>query len=225
MLEYLSPIVTLFKLILDGLSRRRDISKSGHKKELQRRVIEIQLCLEDIIDRAQEILSLVDQYSHKGDKFRETDIRRLQWLLYKQNNKIRLLLNMLAEPESDEMMKVFAPSTRRKIIALINFKGGFISELTASLWSFDRVKLVNKQAIVETYILNWNHDNFLKRSDSYLDHLDEDIRKRNTVSLVISDRRKEQEQTVKALIKCSKEFSSFIRSHIKIEDIILRKTK
>lgn len=56
MIEYLGPVISLYKLIIDGLKSVYDKSKTEQKRDVQRKIIAVQLLLEDIIDNAQKIL-------------------------------------------------------------------------------------------------------------------------------------------------------------------------
>ncbi len=218
MIEYLSPIVSLFKLIVDGLSKAGESIKGSQKKEIQRKIIEIQLALEDIIDRAQEILSAIEELSSR-EKIAKKDIEPLQHLIYRQNNRIYRLIDLLADEVSDNIMKLFVPEARRMIWDLINQKGGFLSDLVRH---FEEIKVTKNQVTIKAVLIDWNHEAFIEQGHSYLRQVERSS-KRSTVP--ISNRIDNQKQIVDALIECSKEMSDLIKKQIKIEDVVIRKRR
>ncbi len=220
MIEFLSPVVSLFKLIIDSLEKVSGSIRSTRKKQFFRKIIELQLCLEDIIDRAENIISFIED--SRRHKIAKKDLDQFQRLLYKQNQKLYNLTDILSDDAFDEIMTLFAPETKRKIWMLINLKGGFIQEVVRRFHSFEQVELINNEITIKTKLLEWNHDTFLEKGHSYLTELEKGLKK---ASIPISNRQQEQEQIVKALINCSSELSEFIKSQVKVEDVIIRKKR
>ena len=222
MLESLGPVVTLFKLILEGLTKATKTIKSTKKKALQRKIIEIQLSLEDIIDNAQEILSIFEYISHKT-KVNENTLRNLEGLLYRQYDRIYILMEQINDHGSEEIMKLFAPDIRRNIINLIHIKGGFIQEVIRTFSLFKNIRISKNQIIgsVEPALLDWNHDRFIIEGLSYVRTLQESYK---TSDVVISERLSDQRQVVDDLVECSKRLSEFIKTQIGIEEFFGLKT-
>jgi hypothetical protein len=216
MIEYLSPVVSLFKLIVDGLAKAGESIKGSHKKEIQRKILEIQLALEDIIDRAQEILSTIEELSGR-EKIVKEDIETLQRLIYRQNNRIYRLIDLLSDDTSNNILKLFLPEVRRRIVDLINQKGGFIAHL---VHHFEDIKLIKNQITIKSVLIDWNHEAFIEEGHAYLRQLERSS-KRSTVP--ISNHIDNQKQIIDALIECSKEMSDLIKKQIKIEDVVIRK--
>jgi hypothetical protein len=218
MIEYISPIVSLFKLIVDGLSKAGESIKGSQKKEIQRKIIEIQLALEDIIDRAQEILSAIEELSSR-EKIAKKDIEPLQHLIYRQRNKIYRLMDLLVDEVLDNIMKLFVPEARRMILSLMNRKNSFLSDLVSNV---EEIKVTKNQLIIKSVLIDWNHEAFIEQGHSYLRQVAQ-ISKRSTVP--ISNHIDNQKQIVNALIECSKEMSDLIKKQIKIEDVVIRKRR
>ena len=216
MLESLGPVISLFKLLLEGLSKASKSIKTNKKKSIQRKIIEIQLSLEDIIDNAQEICSFVERCSHKT-RVNQNMVRNLESLLYRQHHRINILLDQIRDPNSDEIMKLFAPDIRRNIIDLIHMKRGFIQEVLRSISYFNKIKISKNQLTtnIQSVLLNWNHERFISEGNSYLRSLYDNRKKSN---IVISERLSDQRQIVDDLLQCSKELSGFIKKQIGIED-------
>lgn len=217
MIEYLSPVVSLFKLVIDGLSKAGDAIKGGHKKDIQRKIIEIQLALEDIIDRAQEILSAIEELSHR-EKIVKEDVETLQRLIYRQNSRIYHLIDLLHDDISDDIMKLFVPEMRRRIWDLINLKGGFIAHL---VHHFEDIKLTKNQITMKSMLIEWNHQAFIEQGHSYVIQLE---RNSKSTTVPISDHKDNQRAIIDALIECSKEMSDLIKKQIKVEDVVIRKS-
>ena len=216
MLESLGPVISLFKLLLEGLSKASKSIKTNKKKSIQRKIIEIQLSLEDIIDNAQEIFTFVERCSHKT-RVNQNIVRDLESLLYRQHHRIHILLDQIRDPNSDEIMKLFAPDIRRNIIDLIHMKRGFIQEVLRSISYFNNIKISKNQLTtnIQSVLLNWNHERFTSEGNSYLRSLYDNRKKSN---IVISERLSDQRQIVDDLLQCSKELSGFIKKQIGIEE-------
>ncbi len=213
MIEYLGPVISLYKLITDSLKSLYDKGKVKKKKHIQRKIIEIQLSLEDIIDNAQEILSLIKRNAEKKS-FSKEEIDVLKRLLYSQRHRLHLLLAHLRDDTSEEIMKLFAPNIRRRIIDLVHIKGGAIEYLIFDLHRSDEKRF----PYINSAIYEWNHDRFIEEGSSYAAQI---LRRTEKRKISIFERIEEQEGIVTGLAECSKELSDFIRSQIDIEDVVL----
>ena len=162
------------------------------------------------------IFSFVELCSHKT-RVNQNVVRDLESLLYRQHNRIEILLSQISDPNSDELMKLFAPDIRRNIIDLIHIKGGFIQEVLRNISYFRKIEISKNQLIanIQSELLNWNHEKFISEGHSYVRSLYENGEKSN---IVISERLSEQKQIVDDLVQCSKELSGFIKKHIGIEE-------
>ena len=218
MLEHLNLVASLYKLLIYGLTKVRDNIKASRKKSIQRKIIEIQLLLEDIIDNAQEVISTVKNYGKKK-KITRQDIEELERMLYSQSRRLSLLLQNLRDDTSAEIMRLFTPDIRRRIIDLIHIKGGAIEQVLFMINRFGKIKLVKNQPVIQTYadLQDWSHDIFVKEGKPYVNQL---LIMGREAKVSILGRQREQEQVVNELIECSKKLSDFIKSQIGIEDII-----
>lgn len=217
MIAYLSLIVSLFKLVIEGVKSGHDKANLEKKRDIQRKIIEIQLLLEDIIDNAQKILPIIKR-KMATKKFSKEESEVLKALSYSQWRKLDLLLGHMDDPTSEELMRLFAPDTRRKIIELIFIKGGVIRELVFHLRHSEETQVLYASSVM----YEWNHDRFLAEGSSYTNQI---LRPTKKKKISIFERIEEQEGIVSQLAECSKELSDFIKSHMDIEDVIFRKGK
>ena len=63
--QLLGPLVSLFKLLVEGISKTAGTIKSKKHKAIQRKLVEIQLSLEDIIENAQHLFSIIERSTHR----------------------------------------------------------------------------------------------------------------------------------------------------------------
>lgn len=217
MLEYLKPLISLYKIFIEGLKKYKELKTSEQTRELQRGIIEVQLTLEDIIDRGEEILASIRKLQNKK-RITKGDVEPLRKLVYRQNHKIKRLLYIMSD--SDEIMKLFTPKARRAVLELIHFKGGFIIEVMWRLSDFDDLKASGNKLTLMTRQIDWNHEAFIKDSHKYYKKLKLGPKKQVTVNQDTTI--KEQQKILDDLIECSKAFSNFIREQIKLNDITLR---
>lgn len=213
MIEYLGPVISLYKLIIDGLKSVYDKSKGEKKKDVQRKILQIQLSLEDIIDNAKEILSIIKRNTYKKE-FSKEEIAVLKRLLYSQRHRLHLLLYHLSDDTSEEIMKLFAPNIRRRIIDLVHIKGGAIQHLLFDLHRFDEMQI----PYTNTAMYKWSHDRFIEEGDTYTNQILLQAKKKE---ISVFERMEEQEGIVSDLAECSKELSDFIKSQMDIEDVVL----
>ena len=217
MIEYLGPVITLYKLLIDSLKLVFDKGKIEKTKDVQRKIIEIQLLLEEIIDNAEKILPIIKgkMDTKKFSKEERDELRRLSYL---QRGKLDLLTEHMNDATSTEIMKLFAPNTRRRIIDLTHIKGGVIRELFFHLRHFEGTQILYTSSVM----YEWNHDRFLAEGSSYTDQM---LRPTKKKKISIFERIEEQEGIVSQLAECSKELSDFIKSQMDIEDVIFHKGK
>ena len=116
-------------------------------------------------------------------------------------------------------MRLFAPDVRRNIIELIHLKCGVIGNMVSMLQHNDNIEISGHQllASLNPALLNWNHEKFLHEGHSYVKYLNISSVKSK---VKISNHMQEQRAIVRALIECSKQLSTFIKSQISLEDII-----
>jgi hypothetical protein len=212
MIAYIGPVISLYKLIIDGLKSASAKVKDKDKRNIQKKIIEIQLLLESIIDNAQQILLTIKK-NLAIEKFSKEETEVLTGHLYSQHRRLHLLLEHLRDDTSEEILKLFAPNIRRRIIELVHLKGGVIECLLFGLERFDETRI----PIFVTTIYEWNHDRFI-----VMGHSDKHLKNKK---VTVNEWVKEQERSVSELIDCSKELSDFIKSHMNIEDVVLYREK
>jgi hypothetical protein len=215
MIEYLGPVISLGKLITAGL---KSISEEGvvtRRKNFQRSIIRIQLLLEDIIDNANEILSIF-QGNLAAKQVSQSEIDTLISLSYAQQHNILLIAEQLSGKHSDNIMELFTPHIRERIKELIDMKGGAISELSRHLRRFDKDSVLRS----DPALYDWDSDQFLIEGHSYVRKI---IRRlgRNKVSVFL--RMDDQRLIVAELVSCSNELSEFIRRQMNIQEVVAAK--
>jgi len=125
MIEILSigKLVELFKLIINGLSYAKDKIIETEDKEIMRKIIQIQLSLEDIVDNAKKQLKLIKEIPHD---YKINDIREL---LINQRDKILFLSDLLYDKVFERIFKLYDPKTRRSIERIVMIKEGALYEV------------------------------------------------------------------------------------------------
>jgi len=219
MLESIGPIISLFKLFAEGLAKAAKKISSSHKRALWRKILEIQLSLEAIIDNAQEILSAIEETIYDNNKNNEQIVRSIQSLVYRQYRRINMLLDQMRDKDSDEIMRLFAPDIRRNILELIHLKGGVISHMLNTLRNWKDVEISGREIVtnLKSNLLTWDHEKFLLEGSSYIEKLDSSPTRKK---VVVSDHLQKQRALVNDLMNCSKQLSSFIKSQMSLEDVI-----
>ena len=89
MIELLAPLISITKLLSEGLKSLRKQKITGKKREFQKAIVSIQLLLEDIIRNAQEILSIVERRK-TAEELDSDEINRLVYLCQMQLYNINL---------------------------------------------------------------------------------------------------------------------------------------
>lgn len=219
MLESLGPVVSLFKLFVEGLLKAAQKLRSCQKRSIRRKIFEIQLSLEAIIDNGQEILAAIETVGHDSYRVKEQIVADIRGLVYTQHRRIHMLIDQMVEKESDEIMRLFAPDIRRNIIDLIHLKAGVIENMVLALTDYDDIQISgsNVVASLTPELLAWDHEKFLREGRSYVSSLGLSSHREK---FVISNRLQEQKAIVDSLMDCSKQLSCFIKSQIGLEGVI-----
>ncbi len=220
MIESLGPLVSVFKLFLEGISKAAKTIKSSKNKAFQRKIIEIQLSLEDIIENAQYLLSLIERSSQSHKNENKELMEDFKDSLYSQLSRIYIIMDQITDNTSEKILKLFAPDLRRNIWDLANMKMGAINLVLRAMHDgMDKTKMSEEglKSTIQSASLNWDHKRFVSEGESYLSQLDEHNKESQHL---LSDHLKEQKEIIRCLSLCSNEFSQFIEKHIKIQDAI-----
>lgn len=220
MIQYLSPLVSLFKLLVEGISQVSEKIKPSRHRGVQRKLIEIQLSLEDIIENAEHILSMIERSTRSTQEENRRIVIEFERMLHVQLRRIHILMDQVTDDTSQEILKVFAPNLRRNILLLTETKMGVINwALTTMYDTMGRVTVSKEglKASVESALITWDHQRFITEGPLYLDKL---IRSRKKGKVLLSDHLDEQKKILKSLILCSTNLSEFINEHVKIQDAI-----
>lgn len=220
MIESFGPLVSLFKLFVEGICKAASSIKSSKSKAIQRKLIEIQLSLEDIIENAEHLFSLIERSSEKTPSENRQLVQDFKSALYAQLQRIRIFMDQITDHTSEEILKLFAPDLRRKILLLTQRKMSAVNQVLWAMYDIMEKTTVSKdglKATIQSALLNWNHQRFVTEGRSYLSELGRGSKKAN---LLLSDHLKEQKEIIRCLSLCSKDFSQFIKENVKIHDAI-----
>ena len=220
MIESLGPLVSLFRLFIEGISKAGKTIKSSKNRAIQRKLIEIQLSLEDIIENAEHLFSLIESSTGKTQKENRDLVDEFKRVLYAQLERIRIFLNQITDHTSEEILKVFAPDLRRNILLLTQKKISVVNWVLSALYDVIQRTTISRdglKATIQSSLINWDHQRFVAEGRSYLAELGRSSKKSK---LLLSDHLKEQKEIIKSLSLCSKDFSEFIKEHVKIQDAI-----
>ncbi len=220
MIEYLGPLVSLFKLFVEGISKAGKTIKSSKNKAIQRKLIEIQLSLEDIIENAEHLFSLIERSTGKTQKENRVLVEDFKAALYAQIERIRIFMNQITDHTSEEILKIFAPDLRRNVLLLTQTKMSAVNWVLSAMYDIIQRTTISKdglKATIQSALINWDHQTFVADGRSYFAELGRSSKK---AQLLLSDHLKEQKEIIKSLSLCSKDFSEFIKEHVKIQDAI-----
>ncbi len=84
MIESLGPLISLFRLLTQGIAESWKTIKSSRNKAIQRKFIEIQLSLEDIIENAERLFVLIEESRDKGQNENQDLLEEFRSGLYAQ---------------------------------------------------------------------------------------------------------------------------------------------
>jgi len=217
MLEALGPVISLFKLFIEGISTAAKTIRSSKKKNIYRKIIEIQLSLQDILDNAQDIISIIEKCCQQN--FMPDDkIDRLERLLHRQYQRIYLLTEQINTHGSSEIMKLFTPEIRRNIIELIHIKGGFIRSVLRGISVRENVKYLKERLVIRvpTSLSIWDHDSFIREGRSYIRNIEKN---REVTEIDLCSHFLEQKRIIHELLDCSERLSDFIKSQIGLDEV------
>ncbi len=220
MIESLGPLVSLFKLLTQGIAESWKAIKSSRDKAIQRKFIEIQLSLEDIIENAERLFVLIEKSRDKDQKENQDLLEEFKSGLYAQIQRLNILIDQVTDHTSGEILKLFAPDLRRKISLLIHSKMSAIYIVLRGMYDIKEKTTISKEgftATIQTALLNWNHQKFVTGGESYLRELGEHSKK---ASLVFSDHLQEQKKVIEDLTACSNDFSEFLKEHVSLPDAV-----
>ena len=220
MIEYLGPLVSVFKLLVEGISKSAKAIRSSKNRATKRKLIEIQISLEDIIENAEHLFSLIESSTGKTQKENRELVEEFKRVLYAQVERIRIFMDQITDNTSEEILKIFAPDLRRNILILTRRKMSAVNWILSSMYNIIQKTTVSKdglKATIQLSLINWDHQRFVAEGWSYLDELG---RSSKRARLLLSDHLKEQKEIIKSLSLCSKDFSEFIKEHINIQEAI-----
>ncbi len=220
MIESLGPLVSVFKLLLEGISKSAKAIKSSKNRAIKRKLIEIQLSLEDIIDNAEYLFSLIETSTGKTQNENRELVEEFKRALYTQLERLRIFMDQITDNTSEEILKIFTPELRRNIVILTQRKMSAVNWVLSSMYDTIQKTTVSKNglnAIIQSELISWDHQKFVDEGRSYLIELN---RSSKRAKVLLSDHLKEKKEIIKSLSLCSKDFSKFIKEHINIEETI-----
>jgi hypothetical protein len=101
MIESLGPLVSVFRLLVEGISKSAKAIKSSKNRAIKRKLIEIQLSLEDIIDNAEYLFSLIENSKGKTQKENQKLVEEFKRALYTQLARLRIFIDQITDHTSE----------------------------------------------------------------------------------------------------------------------------
>ena len=119
MIEQLGTLLTAVELFKDGITSILQWGDLGKRNDIQRRIISIQLNLEDIISTAEKIFILIKDVSVKEN---QSKLQSIKALAFSQLSSIRKLNIDMMDEEFVKVIKLMAPSFGREIFQYVHPK-------------------------------------------------------------------------------------------------------
>lgn len=119
MIEQLGTLLTAVELFRDGITSILNWGGLSKRKDIQRRIVSIQLNLEDIISTAEKIFMLIKDVSETKNQPQIQDIKALA---FSQLSSIRKLTIDMMDEEFEKIIKLMAPSFGREIFNYVHPK-------------------------------------------------------------------------------------------------------
>jgi glutaredoxin 2 len=220
MIESLGPVVSLFKLFIDGLGKAIKLPAGYKRNKFCRKIVIFQIHLEDIIENAHLILDMLDQYNGKQLLEDKTKIHELSEMVESQSSSINGILSEFDDQSMMNVLKTFTPDTRRKLEILLYDKGAVLADLSRMLRILSHS--FEKRSIPENFFPNmnlvgWNHADFVTKGRSFISTLHVDSK--HSINK-FCQRLNKQDQVLKELEGCSNELSDFISQHMNLNEVI-----
>lgn len=221
MIESLGPVVSLFKLFINGLSKAIKLPAGYKRNRFCRKIVIFQIHLEDIIENAHVILNMLDKSTGNQLLDDKEKNHALSELVDSQYSSITGIIKQFDDQDMMNVLKTFTPDTRRKLEMLLYDKGAVLADLSRILrilaYSFERKSMPDNH-FPDMNLVDWNHTNFVTKGRSFIKTLYVDSPQH------ISDfcrRLAKQDQVLKELEECSCELSKFIAQHMNLDEVIM----
>lgn len=104
MIESLGPLVSVFKLLLEGVSKSAKAIKSSKNMAIKRKLIEIQLSLEDVIENAEHLFSVIESSTGRTQRENRELVEEFKRALYAQLGRIPIFLDQITDNSSEEIL-------------------------------------------------------------------------------------------------------------------------
>jgi len=176
--------------------------------------------LEDIIENAEHLFSLIERSTKKTQKKNHELVEDFKAALYAQIERIRIFMGQITDHTSEEILKIFAPDLRRNVLVLTQTKMSAVNWVLSAILDIIQKTTISKdglKATIQSALITWDHQRFVADGRSYFAELGRSSKK---TQLLLPDHLKEQKEIIKSLSLCSKNFSEFIKEHVKIQDAI-----
>jgi len=133
-MEYLSIILSFFKLLIEGFKEIKSKVKLAEKTKFQRKIISIHLILQDIIETGEEILELIADSISSGRKPNQKELKEIKELVNSQRSNLRNLSFAFRDETSENILKILNPGLQSNIAEYILLKNSRIQMLIFRLW-------------------------------------------------------------------------------------------
>jgi hypothetical protein len=219
MIEQLKPVVSLFKIFIEGLNGAKKLIKGSQKRDIYRKIIEFHLTLVSIIEKAEEVLSCATKVIQEQKTDQET-IEKLTSMVRSQRMRLRMLIEHIEDEPTGNILKLFAPELVQAIKLLVQRK---MSALTRLVFEFSgrstRISFQDSELVMitEPLFVEWDHDRFAELGKKYLREIDKRPR---TEKYSVKDRLDQQAEVLDELKKCSVELSKFIQDNMDVNELL-----
>ena len=112
MIEQLGTLLTAVELFRNAITSILNWGDLSKRKDIQRRIVSIQLNIEDIISTAEKIFMLIKDASATKN---QTNLQDIKALAFSQLSSIRKLTIDMMDEEFEKIIKLMAPSFGREI--------------------------------------------------------------------------------------------------------------
>lgn len=127
MIDQLGTLLTALDLFKDGIGAVLKWGELSKRKDIQRRIISIQLNLEDIISTAEKIFNIIEEACTSNDQSKLQDLKALA---FSQISSIRKLSMDMRDEEFEKVVKLMAPEFGREVFRYIHPKQERLRTLT-----------------------------------------------------------------------------------------------
>lgn len=122
MIEYLSPIAAVYNILKNAIKDAMDHFELSQRKEIQRKIVSLQLILVNIIETADRIYERIDVIRANAHDSNRKVLEDIKALAFSQNHALYKLATELEDSTTEEILRLLSPNVRRDLNLNINSK-------------------------------------------------------------------------------------------------------